>query len=113
MTTTSKTNASCSANDLDSLYSNTYYDLCVGNYNTDSVPCLMAQPNTPILPGQSQSLADQPSLVVRRKFSEKLFGLFGRILPSGSRQGSGSGQGAANPENECLMKEEDGSNLVL
>jgi hypothetical protein len=77
-------------------------DMCFGNYNSDSVPCLMAQPNTPQQQPQPghRPTEEQPSLAVRRKFSEKLFGLFGRIRParqnsSAERQGEVDGMEAA------------------
>ncbi|KAL3120686.1 hypothetical protein niasHT_007978 [Heterodera trifolii] len=83
--TTSRTdNNSCSANDLDSLYSNTYFDLRFGGFSTDSVPHLMAQQNTPQV--LTYPVGKQ-SYEARRKFSAKLLGLFGRILPRGDENG--------------------------
>uniref|UniRef100_A0A915MF91 Potassium channel domain-containing protein n=1 Tax=Meloidogyne javanica TaxID=6303 RepID=A0A915MF91_MELJA len=87
-TTNDASNPSCSANDLDSLYSNTYFDVCFGNYHTDSVPSLMAI--TPLLPQSSSQIAmanskklgeRRSSLALKRRFSDKLFfGLFGRHM---------------------------------
>uniref|UniRef100_A0A915NKH5 Uncharacterized protein n=1 Tax=Meloidogyne floridensis TaxID=298350 RepID=A0A915NKH5_9BILA len=87
-TTNDASNPSCSANDLDSLYSNTYFDVCFGNYHTDSVPSLMAI--TPLLPQSSSQIAmanskkmgeRRSSLALKRRFSDKLFfGLFGRRI---------------------------------
>ena len=65
----------------------------------------MAQPNTPQQQSKGNNIGNdaQPNLMVKRKISEKLFGLFGRIMPG--RQNSGTAEDGEQNGNEGEIKE--------